>query len=94
MPRLPTADNIQNRVVDSVTGLTLFRHNPDDFLRRYIAVDETWIHLYEVQMHNSRNSGLILQEKPALKMSEVVKSGGKLMATFFGMYAKLSTSTV
>ena len=26
--------------------LALFRRNPHEFLRRYIAVDETWIHHY------------------------------------------------
>ena len=32
-----------NRVVDSEAILGQFRRNPDEFLRRYITVDEKWI---------------------------------------------------
>ena len=46
MPRLRSEENKRNRVVDSEAIFTLFRHNPDEFLRRYITVDETWLHHY------------------------------------------------
>ena len=29
-----------------MAGLTLFRRNPSEFLRRYITVNESWIHVY------------------------------------------------
>ncbi|XP_067131309.1 histone-lysine N-methyltransferase SETMAR-like [Centruroides vittatus] len=46
VPRLLSVENKRNRVVDSEAVLALFRRNPDEFLRRYITVDETWIHYY------------------------------------------------
>ena len=44
--RLLSEENKRNRVVDSKAILALFRHNPDEFLRRYITLYETWIHHY------------------------------------------------
>ena len=40
MPHLLLEENKRNRKVDSEAILALFRRNPDDFLRRYITVDE------------------------------------------------------
>jgi len=39
VPRLLTPDNKCNRE-------TLFKRNPKEFLRRFVTVDETWIHWY------------------------------------------------
>ena len=44
--RLLSEENKRNRVVDSEAILALFRRNPDEFLRRYITMDEARIHLY------------------------------------------------
>ena len=46
VPRLLSEENKRNRVVDSEAILGLFRPNPDEFLRRYITVDETWVYHY------------------------------------------------
>ena len=46
VPRLLSVENKRNRVVDSEAVLALFRRTSDEFLRRYITVDETWIHYY------------------------------------------------
>ena len=46
MPRLLSEENKCNRVVDSEVSLALCLRNPDEFLSRYITVDETWIHHY------------------------------------------------
>ena len=46
VPRLLLDENKRNTVVDSDAILAFFRCNPHEFLRRYIAVDETWIHHY------------------------------------------------
>ena len=40
VPRLLTVKNKRNCVIDSMAGLALLRHNPSEFLRRYITVDE------------------------------------------------------
>ncbi|XP_055310682.1 protein GVQW3-like, partial [Sitodiplosis mosellana] len=44
VPRLLTVDQKQQRVDDSEACLELFRRNEKDFLRRYVTMDETWIH--------------------------------------------------
>ncbi|GBM72402.1 hypothetical protein AVEN_175576-1 [Araneus ventricosus] len=46
VPRLLSMENKRNRVINSEAGLESFRHNLDEFLSRYITVDETWIHYY------------------------------------------------
>ena len=45
MPRLLNIENKRNRVTNSIAGLALFRHNSSEFLRQYIAVNETDIFL-------------------------------------------------
>ena len=44
VPRLLTVDHKRNRVTTSQEGLALFNRNMEDFLRRFVTVDETWIH--------------------------------------------------
>ena len=46
--RLLTPDNKRNRETTSeqCLSLTLFKRNPKEFLRRFVTVDETWIHWY------------------------------------------------
>ena len=44
VPRLLTPDNKFNREKTSEECLTLLNRNPKEFLRRFVTVDETWIH--------------------------------------------------
>ena len=46
VPRLLTPDNKRNHETTSEQCLTLFKRNPKEFLRRFVTVDETWIHWY------------------------------------------------
>jgi len=46
LPRLLTPDNKRNSETTSEQCLTLFKRNPKEFLRRFVTVDETWIHWY------------------------------------------------
>uniref|UniRef100_T1H985 Diacylglycerol lipase-alpha n=1 Tax=Rhodnius prolixus TaxID=13249 RepID=T1H985_RHOPR len=46
VPRLLTLDQKRNRVKCCKDGLQLFQKNPQDFKRRFVTVDETWIHHY------------------------------------------------
>jgi hypothetical protein len=43
LPRLLTIDQKQQRVVDSQQCLAIFNRNKDEFLRRYITMDVTWL---------------------------------------------------
>ena len=42
---LLTVDHKRDRVI-SKQCLKMFQHNPDEFLRRFITVNETWIHYF------------------------------------------------
>ena len=44
VPRLLTIDHKHTRVTTSKECLAMLKRNPKDFWRRYITVDETWIH--------------------------------------------------
>lgn len=46
VPRFLNEEQKKRRVDDSMSNLVLFRRNPKEFLRRYVTVDETWIHHY------------------------------------------------
>jgi len=46
VPRFLIPDNKRIRETTSEQCLTLFKRNPKEFLRRFVTVDETWIHWY------------------------------------------------
>ena len=46
VPRLLAPDNERNSETTTEQCLTLFKCNPKEVLRRFVTVDETWIHWY------------------------------------------------
>jgi hypothetical protein len=51
VPRLLTVDNKLNRMTTSKQCFDLFKRNPEEFFRRFVTVDETWIiHHYTPEM--------------------------------------------
>jgi histone-lysine N-methyltransferase SETMAR len=82
VPRLLTVDHMRERVTCSQECLALFRRNPDDFLRRFVTVDETWIHHYTPELKEQSKQWTSPGE-PAPKKAKTVKSAGKVMATVF-----------
>jgi len=46
VPQLLTLDQKRMRKNVSMQCLTMFKRNPQDFWRRFVTVDETWIHHY------------------------------------------------
>jgi histone-lysine N-methyltransferase SETMAR len=46
VPRLLTLNHKRTRKDISMQCLEMFNRNPQDFLRRFVTVDETWIHHY------------------------------------------------
>lgn len=82
VPRLLTEDNKNNRVVDSEAVLAILRRNPKEFFRRYITVDETWIHYYTPETKRQSQQWIFEGER-APKKAKTVKSAGKVMATVF-----------
>ena len=46
MPRLLTVEQKRNSMTTSEHCLDMFKRNPKEYLRRFVTVDETWIHRY------------------------------------------------
>ena len=53
VPRLRTFDQKQQRTKDSERFLELFKRGKKDFLRQYVAMDETWVHYYTPETKRS-----------------------------------------
>ena len=62
--------------------LELFQRNPDEFLRRFITVDETWIHYFTPETKEQSKQWTSPSE-PAPKKTKTVKSAGKVTVTVF-----------
>ncbi|GBL91467.1 Histone-lysine N-methyltransferase SETMAR [Araneus ventricosus] len=75
-------ENKRNRVISSEACLAPFRRNPDKFLRRYITVDETWIHYFTSET-KEQSKQWVFKGDAAPKKAKTVKSAGKVMATGF-----------
>src|ERR1700755_1274779 len=82
LPRLLTPDNKRNRETTSEQCLTLFKRNPKEFLRRFVTVDETWIHWYTPETKEQSKQWTSRGER-APKKAKTVVSAGKGMSTAF-----------
>jgi len=80
--RLLTPDNKRNRETTSEQCLTLFKGSPKEFLRRFVSVDETWIHWYTPET-KGQSKQWTSHGEPAPKKAKTVPSAGKVMATVF-----------
>ena len=60
----------------------MFQRNPDEFLRRFITVDKTWIHYFTPETKEQSKQWTSPGEL-APKKAKTVKSAGKVMATVF-----------
>lgn len=82
VPRMLTPDQKQERVDDSEQCLELFKRNKPEFLRRYVTMDETWIHHYTPE--SSRQSAeWRASDEPNPKRGKTQQSAGKVMASVF-----------
>ena len=90
MPRLLSAENKRNRVVDSEAILALFRHNSDEFLRRCITVYETWIHHYTPET-KEQSKQWVFEGEQAPKKAKAVILAGRWWPRFFGIHVESST---
>ena len=62
--------------------LDRFKRNPQDFLRRFVTVYETWVHYYTPETKQQSKQWTSTGE-PAPKKAKTVHSAGKVMATVF-----------
>lgn len=82
VPRLLTKEQMRNRMVTSKECLAIFQRNPNQFLRRFVTVDETWIHHYTPETKEQSKQWTSPGER-APKKAKTVISAGKVMATVF-----------
>ncbi|XP_025161796.1 histone-lysine N-methyltransferase SETMAR-like [Harpegnathos saltator] len=82
VPRLLTLDHKRNRVTISKECLAMFSRNPNEFLRRFVTVDETWIHHTTPETKEQSRQWVSSGER-APKKAKVGLSANKVMATVF-----------
>lgn len=82
VPHLLTPLQKQNRMDISEQCLARFRANPDEFLRRFITTDETWVHHYTPET-KEQSKQWVEKGESAPKKAKTVLSAGKVMATVF-----------
>ena len=82
VPCLLRPDNKRNRKTTSKQCLTLFKRNPKEFLRRFVTVDETWMHWYTPETKEQLKQWTSPGER-APKKAKTLLSAGKIMATVF-----------
>ena len=78
VPHLLTVDQKRIRVTNSQQNLAMFTRNSKEFLRRFITMDETWIHFYTPESKQWVSSG-----ESAPKRPKTQQWTGKVMASVF-----------
>ncbi|GBP84034.1 Histone-lysine N-methyltransferase SETMAR [Eumeta japonica] len=86
VPRLLTLDHKRNRVTTSKECLAMFSRNPDEFLHRFVTVDETWIH-HNTPETKEQSKQWVSRGERGPKKAKHSLSANKVMATVFGMHA-------
>ena len=82
VPRLLTVDQKQHRVDDSERCLELFKRGRKDFLRRYVTMDEKWIHHYTLES-NRQSAEWTAKGENCPKRPKTQMSAGKVLAFVF-----------
>jgi histone-lysine N-methyltransferase SETMAR len=82
VPRELTVDQKQQRVDDSEQCLELINRNKTEFERRYVTMDETWLHWYTPES-NRQSAEWTAYDEPNPKRGKTQQSAGKVMASVF-----------
>lgn len=82
VPHLLTVDDKRIRMRASQASLDRFKKNKTDFVRRFITMDETWIHHYTPETKEQSKQWLEAGSS-APKKAKAVLSAGKVMASVF-----------
>lgn len=82
VPRLLTVDQKLIRKNISTANLALYKRNPSEFLRRFVTVDETWVHHYTPET-KEQSKQWIGPGEPTPKKAKTIFSANKVMATVF-----------
>ncbi|XP_023224988.1 putative uncharacterized protein FLJ37770, partial [Centruroides sculpturatus] len=82
VPHLLTAEQKRVRTLMSKECLDFYQKNPQDFLRRFVTTDETWIHYYTPET-KEQSKQWKHHSSPPPKKAKTVPSAGKVMASVF-----------
>lgn len=82
VPRNLTFDQKQQRIDDSEACLEVILRNKTDFFRRYVTMDETWLHHYTPEL-NRQSAKWTAASEPPPKRGKTQRSAGKVMASVF-----------
>jgi len=82
VPRLLTVDQKQQRVDDSTAGLALLQRNRADFFRRFVTMDETWVHYYTPEA-NRQSAEWLKSHESRPKRPKDQHSARKIIASVF-----------
>lgn len=82
VPRVLTVDQKHQRLDDSQQCLAIFNRNKTEFLRRYITMDETWLHHYTPES-NRQSAEWTARDEPRPKRAKTQQTAGKVMASVF-----------
>ena len=83
--RLLTPEQKSTRCTVTMGNLELFEADEDNFLARFITMDETWVHHYQPET-KEQSKHWKHTSCPPLKKAKVVRSAGKVMASVFWDY--------
>ncbi|KAF7277039.1 hypothetical protein GWI33_009508 [Rhynchophorus ferrugineus] len=83
MPRELTFNQKQRRVDDSEQCLKMIKHNKPEFLRRYVTMDETWLHHFTPKSKRRSSEWTVRHDEPTPKRGKTQQSAGKFMASIF-----------
>ena len=72
LPRLLTVDHKRDGVMISKQCMEMFQRNPDEFLRRFITVNKTWIHYFTSETKEQSKQWTSSSE-PVPKKAKIVK---------------------
>lgn len=82
VPRMLTIDYKCNRLISPKECLRIFSRNPNEILRRFITVDETWIH-HTTPEGKQQSKQWISTNEGAPKKTKMGQSVNKVMSTLF-----------
>lgn len=82
VPRFLTEEQKQRRVDVSEANLAYLNRDPKEFLRRFITMDETWIHHYTPES-NRQSAEWLTPGESRPKRPKTQQLAGKVMASVF-----------
>jgi histone-lysine N-methyltransferase SETMAR len=82
VPRVLTIDQKRIRVTTSERNLAYINRNPKEFLRRFVTMDETWIHHYTPES-KQQSKQWVGAHGSAPKRPRTQQTAGKVMASVF-----------